>query len=165
MGGPDESFADDRVAFIVDLEPPVVHQPRPRPLDDPTSRENLEAMVVDPLHDFGRDVVGSACCDGSLLESSVAPGFRQTARTVACLVHNGDPAGVIRHAGCHHGHRYEDPKDAPTPKVFLPESFLPASYPLVERVTVDAPRTLRASITPPEGSASRPSCSRTLLAC
>src|SRR5450759_2438932 len=43
------------------------------------------------------------------------------------------------------------PSVSTTPKVFLPEIFFPASYPLVERVTVGAPRTLRASMTPAEG--------------
>jgi len=49
-----------------------------------------------------------------------------------------------------------------TPKVFRPEIFFPASYPLVEDVTVTAPRTLLASMTPAYGSASRPSASRTI---
>src|SRR5664279_310668 len=56
------------------------------------------------------------------------------------------------------------PMVSTTPKVFLPETFFPASYPLVGLVTVAAPRTLRASITPAEGSPSRPSCSRTCSA-
>jgi hypothetical protein len=37
MGSPYESFGDDRIALIVDLEPTVVHEPRPRALDDPPS--------------------------------------------------------------------------------------------------------------------------------
>src|SRR5664280_1982815 len=49
------------------------------------------------------------------------------------------------------------PSVSTTPKVLSPEIFLPASYPLVGLVTVDAPRTLRASMTPAEGSGSRPS--------
>src|SRR5664279_5553767 len=49
------------------------------------------------------------------------------------------------------------PSVSTTPKVLRPEIFLPASYPLVGLVTVDAPRTLRASMTPAEGSGSRPS--------
>src|SRR5664280_2443370 len=53
------------------------------------------------------------------------------------------------------------PSVSTTPKVLRPEIFLPASYPLVGLVTVDAPRTLRASMTPAEGSGSRPSRSRT----
>src|ERR1019366_3329213 len=43
------------------------------------------------------------------------------------------------------------------PKVLRPEIFFPASYPLVGLVTVEAPRTLRASTTPAEASGSRPS--------
>jgi hypothetical protein len=48
-----------------------------------------------------------------------------------------------------------------TPKVLRPEIFLPASYPLVEEQTVEAPWVLRASTIPAEGSGSRPSRSRT----
>src|SRR5665213_3537116 len=53
------------------------------------------------------------------------------------------------------------PRVSTTPKALRPEIFFPASYPLVGVVTVEAPRTLRASMTPAEGSASRPSRSRT----
>ena len=37
VGGPYEAFMDDRVAFIVDLESPVVHQPGPGAFHDPPS--------------------------------------------------------------------------------------------------------------------------------
>ena len=40
--GPYEPFGDQRIAFIVDLEPAVIHQPRPGSLDDPASRKHLE---------------------------------------------------------------------------------------------------------------------------
>src|SRR5664280_689460 len=53
------------------------------------------------------------------------------------------------------------PRVSTTPKVVRPETFFPASYPLVGLVTVEAPLTLRASMTPADGCASRPSRSRT----
>src|ERR1035437_5482481 len=53
------------------------------------------------------------------------------------------------------------PRVSTTPKVLRPEIFFPASYSLVGLVTVEAPRTLRASMTPAEGSPSRPSRFRT----
>jgi hypothetical protein len=57
MGRPYESFGHNRVALIVNLEPTVVHDPRPGALDDPPSREHLEAMVMDLVHNLGGDVV------------------------------------------------------------------------------------------------------------
>src|SRR5665213_705846 len=110
MGGPYEPFGDDGVAFIVDLEPSVVYQPRPGPLDHPTSREDLEAVVVDLLHHLDGDVVGSACGNEGLLEPAIAPDLRQSARTVPGPVHDSDPSRVVRHTGRHHDHRDEDPE-------------------------------------------------------
>jgi hypothetical protein len=39
VGGPYEAFGDDGIAFIVDLEPSAIHEPRPGPLDDPALRK------------------------------------------------------------------------------------------------------------------------------
>jgi len=38
---------------MVDLETAVVHQPRPRSLDDPAARKDLEDAGVDALHPLG----------------------------------------------------------------------------------------------------------------
>lgn len=51
------------------------------------------------------------------------------------------------------------PRVSTIPYVLRPEIFLRASYPLIEPVTVDAPRALRASITVSDGSRSRLLCS------
>jgi len=72
--GPYEAFGDDREPFIVDLEPSVVHQPRPGPLDDPPPWEDLEDTGVDLAHHLGGDVHGAAVRDEGLLESAVAVG-------------------------------------------------------------------------------------------
>jgi len=69
MGSPYESFGDDRVALIVDLETTIVHEPRPRALDDPPSWEHFEAMVMDLVHHLGRDVVCPARGDEGLFEA------------------------------------------------------------------------------------------------
>src|SRR5664280_1145350 len=89
MGSPYESFGDDRVALIVDLEPTVVHEPRPGALDDPPSREHLEAMVVDLVHDLGGDVVCTARGDEGLLETTVTPDLLQSTRVVPRPVDDG----------------------------------------------------------------------------
>src|ERR1017187_7261675 len=209
MGRPYESFGDFRVAFIVDLEATVVHKPRPCPLDDPPTREDFEAMIVDLLHDLGGNVMRPTRGDERSLEPSVAPNLRQPRRAGPRLVDNRYPADVVRHVGSDHQHGNQEamtvlltppshqifanrderalalsttaipptlsdtlaattntaikrPSVSTTPKVFLPEIFFPASYPLVERVTVGAPRTLRASMTPAEGLPLRPSASRTI---
>src|SRR5664280_164133 len=57
MGGPYKSLSDNRVALVVDLEPTVVHEPRPGALDNPPSWEHFKAMVMDLVHDLGGDVV------------------------------------------------------------------------------------------------------------
>ena len=71
MSGPYETFGDDRVTFIVDLEAAVVHQPRPGPFDDPTFGEDREPVRVDTVHDFDGDVVGTAVFDEGLFEPGV----------------------------------------------------------------------------------------------
>jgi hypothetical protein len=58
VGGPYDAFVHDRVAFIVDLEATVVHQPGPRPLDDPTPGEDDERVRVDAVDDLDREVPG-----------------------------------------------------------------------------------------------------------
>ena len=73
MSGPYESFGDDRVTFIVDLEAAVVHQPRPGSFHDPTFGEDREPMRVDTVDDFDGDVVGTAVLDEGLFEPGVAP--------------------------------------------------------------------------------------------
>jgi transposase len=59
VGYPYESFGDNRVALIVDLESAVVHEPRPGAFDHPPSWEHLEAMIVDLVHHLDGDVVGT----------------------------------------------------------------------------------------------------------
>jgi len=104
MGRPYESFGDFRVAFIVDLEATVVHKPRPCPLDDPPTREDFEAMIVDLLHDLGGNVMRPTRGDERSLEPSVAPNLCQPRRAGPRLVDNRYPADVVRHVGSDHQH-------------------------------------------------------------
>ena len=55
VSGPYETFGDDQVTFVVDLEAAVVHQPRPGSFDDPAFGEDREPMSVDTVHDFDGD--------------------------------------------------------------------------------------------------------------
>src|SRR5436190_23409578 len=55
--GPYEPFGDDGVAFIVDLEAAMVHQPRPGSFHDPTLGQDLETSGMDLRDDLNRDVV------------------------------------------------------------------------------------------------------------
>lgn len=57
MRGPYEPYGDGRVAFIVDLQATMVHQPRPGALDHPASRERLELVRMDPVDDLDGDVM------------------------------------------------------------------------------------------------------------
>ena len=63
MGGPDETLGHDRIALVVDLEPPAVHEPGPGALDDPAFGEHLEATGVDAVDDFDSDVMVAAVLD------------------------------------------------------------------------------------------------------
>src|SRR5664280_394111 len=108
MGSPYESFGDDRVALIVDLEPTVVHEPRPGALDDPPSREHLEAMLVDLVHHLGGDVVCTAWGDEGLLEAPVTPDLLQSAGVVPRPLDGGDSSYVVRHVGGHDDHGHEE---------------------------------------------------------
>src|SRR5665213_4582599 len=104
MGSPYESFGDDRVALIVDLETTIVHEPRPRALDDPPSWEHFEAMVMDLVHHLGRDVVCPARGDEGLLEATVTPDLLQSTGVAPRPVDGGDSSNVVRHVGGHDDH-------------------------------------------------------------
>ena len=104
MGGPYEPFGDDRVALIVDLQPSVVHEPRPGALDDPSPGQDLEPVVVDLVDHFGGDVVGTAGGDEGPLEPAVAPDLLQPSRPVPRPVDDGHAADVVRHVGGDHEH-------------------------------------------------------------
>ena len=95
MGGPYKSLSDNRVALIVDLEPTVVHEPRPGPLDDPPPWEHYEAMVVDLVHNLGGDVVCAARRNEGLLESAVAPDLLQSTGVAPRPVDGGDATYVV----------------------------------------------------------------------
>ena len=86
-----------RVAFIVDLESPVVHQPRPGPFHDPPPGEDHERMRVDPVDDLNREVTGPAVARERGLEPAIAPQLRQPRRFGLGPVSDGDPTGVVRH--------------------------------------------------------------------
>src|SRR5271155_3732297 len=73
MGGPDETLGDDRVALVVDLEAPAVHEPRPGALDDPAFWEHLESAGVNAIDDFDSIVVVAAVLDEGALEPRVTP--------------------------------------------------------------------------------------------
>ena len=154
MGGPYEPFGDFGIAFIVDLETTVVHQPRPGALDHPAPGQHLEGVAGDPRDDLGREVTVSAVGEEGLLEPSVAEHLGQTRSSSSWLPrwHRCRPTLSLVQAASTTTAKSR-PVVSTMPKVLRPETFLPASYPLVGVVTVAAPRTLRASITPAEGSA------------
>src|SRR5271169_4260960 len=98
MGRPDKAFGDFGVPLVVHLKPAVVHQPGPRPFDDPTSRQHLEATGVNLVDDFGRDVMGPTLGDEGLLEAAVTPDLGKASRAFAASVHNFYPTRVVRDA-------------------------------------------------------------------
>jgi len=73
VGSPDEALGHDRIALVVDLEPPAVHEPGPGALDDPTLGERFELAGVDAVHHFDADVMVPTVLDEGALEAGVAP--------------------------------------------------------------------------------------------
>jgi hypothetical protein len=98
------------------LESPAIHEPRPRPLDVPPLREDLEAVRVDLVHDLHADVVRPAVLDEVALEPGVAPELREAPRALPGTVRNGDPADVVRDARGDDDHRDEEPEGIDDPK-------------------------------------------------
>ena len=97
MRGPYEAFRHDGVAFIIDLESTVIHEPRPCPLDDPTPWEDDELVRVDAVHDFRGDVMSPAVRDERGLEPGVTPQLREPARACSGEVGDFDTTRVVGH--------------------------------------------------------------------
>src|SRR5215212_5777883 len=107
VGGPYEPFGDDGVAFIVNLEAAMVHQPRPGAFHDPTLRQDLETSGMDLRDDLDRQVVAAAVINEAALEPRVAPQLREPPRAGPGPIRDDDTAGVVRRAGRHHGDRHQ----------------------------------------------------------
>ena len=99
MGGPDEALRHDRIALVVDLEAPAVHEPRPSALDDPTLGEHLETTGMDAVHHFDANVMVAAVLDEGTLEPRVAPELGEASGAVAGTVSHFDAADVVRRSG------------------------------------------------------------------
>lgn len=89
------AFGDSRIAFIVDVEPTVIHRLRPGALDNPVPREHLEGAQGDLAHDFGGDVELSAVRHEGLLEPAVAEELRQAGRLLSLPVDRRDATGIV----------------------------------------------------------------------
>jgi hypothetical protein len=108
MGGPDEPLGHDRVALVIDLEAPGVHEPRPGALDDPAFGEHLEATGVNSVDDFDSDVMVAAVLDEGALEPRVAPELGEARGAVASSVRHRDAADVVRRARRHDDYGHEE---------------------------------------------------------
>lgn len=154
VSGPYETFGDDQVTFVVDLEAAVVHQPRPGSFDDPAFGEDREPMSVDTVHDFDGDVVGTAVLDEGLFEPGVAPQAAEPVRTGLGGVGDLGATGVVRSVGGDDGDCQQQPEGVDNPECFTTRDLLPGVITPDVAGTVEVPRTVRASTTPADGSAS-----------
>lgn len=50
LGYPYESFTSSNSALVIDLKPPVVHQPGPRPFHYPTAGQHIKLSSVDSVN-------------------------------------------------------------------------------------------------------------------
>src|ERR1700728_1916511 len=110
MGGPDEALGDDWISLVVDLETPVVHEPGPGALDDPTLGKDLEGIGVDLVDHLDADVVVPAVFDEGALEARVTPQLGEAGGAAAGAVGHGDPTGVVRGTCGHDHHCHEEPE-------------------------------------------------------
>lgn len=129
MGGPYEAFGDAGVAFMVDLEATVVHQPEPGAFDDPASWEGNESVGVDAVDGLGGDVVVAAVTGEGGLEPGVVPYLGEALGLGSEQVDDRDPALVVAGAGGHHVHCQEQSVGVNDPERLAPwgRCFLPAS--------------------------------------
>ena len=164
MGGPDEPLGHDRIALVVDLEAPAVHEPRPGALDDPAFREHFEATGMDAVHDFDSDVMVATVLDEGAFEAGVAPQLGEASGTASGTVGDGDPTDVVRDARRHDHDRDQESERVDDPEGLAAVNFLSGVKSLVFLLTVDEARTERASTMPADGSLSRPSFWRTAMA-
>jgi hypothetical protein len=95
VGCPYESFGDDRVAFIVDLESAVIHEPGPGSFNDPALWERNEFVWMDPVDDFGVDTTPTAVLNEALLETGIAPQFREPPGLGSSGIEHFDPTLVV----------------------------------------------------------------------
>jgi hypothetical protein len=142
----------------------AIHEPGPGSFNDPSSREDLEAGLVDLLDDLDAEVVVAAVLEEGALEPAVTPQLRETPRAGSGQVRSRDAAGVVEVFAVTTTTAMSSPRVSTMPKVLRPLIFLPASKPLLWLGTVDAARTLRASMIPAVGPLSRPSALRTAAA-
>ncbi len=159
--GPYEAFGDFRVAFIVDLEATVGHCPCPGSLDNPTSREDNELVWMDPVDDFHGDVACPTIGGEHVLEPGINPQLAEPISFGLSGVEHGDPADVVRCRSDQNTDPDEQTERVNKPEYFASRDLLPGVVSPGHAVTVGAPRTLRASMIPADGSGSRPSVART----
>lgn len=127
VSGPYETFGDDQVTFVVDLEAAVVHQPRPGSFDDPAFGEDREPMSVDTVHDFDGDVVGTAVLDEGLFEPGVAPQAAEPVRPRALAASATLVPPVLSEVLATTVTANSNPRVSTIPNVLRPEIFFPAS--------------------------------------
>jgi hypothetical protein len=125
VGGPYEAFGDVGVAFIVDLESPVVHQPGPGSFDNPAPREGNECVGVDAVDGFCGDVVVAAVTGEGGLEPGVVPHLGEPFRFRPERVDDGDPSLVVAGVRRCHVDRKEQPVGVDNPERFAPGDLLP----------------------------------------
>jgi len=104
-----------------------------------------------------RDVMCPAVRPEGSRETGIAGDLRRARRLRRGTI-DGREAAAVAHRGDHHDDRDEEPEGVDA-KGRASRDRLPGLVSPLGEVTVDAPRTLRASTTPAEASASRPSAS------
>ena len=108
MGCPYESFGDNGVALIADLESAVVHEPRQGLFHDTSSWKHIEAVIMDPVHHLSGDVVGTTRGDEGLLEATVAPDLLQARGSAPCPVDHSDASCVVQHVSGYNSYSNEE---------------------------------------------------------
>ena len=124
MGGPYEAFGDVRVAFIVELEAAVVHQPGPGSFHNPPSWQGDERVRVDAVDGLGSDVVVTAVAGEGGLEPGIVPDLREPGRLGTQQIDDGDAALVVAGVGGHHVDCEEQPVGVDDPERFASGDLL-----------------------------------------
>lgn len=125
VSSPYEPFCDGWVAFIVDLEASVIHQPGPCPLDDPSFRESFETAGMDLVHDLGGDVPGCERDPEHLFEPAVAEYLLEPGGLGQRFEEAGRSADVVTGRGGHHYHGQQQSEGIDDPEALASRDLLP----------------------------------------